>query len=586
MIIKFAVQGVVASAAAAALVAGGCASPLERSQEQALRESLLASQRAHLAAVADAAPIALQRPPSEVEAELSPERRAELDRLSGMTAYAGEALLLGPDLLGRVDAPVVQLSLREAVHMAMVHNLDAKVARLTPAIAETQLTQAQAEFDAFLFTNIDYEKLDTPRPGGLVPGLSGDQQSENFSVSTGIRQRLPGGASAVVQTGIRRQEQQPSVLGVNRYYTADVLASLRQPLLRNFGSDVNQAQILLARNLQAAERQRFEATLIDVAYEVEATYWNLVFARQRLLIQLRLLDRTIDDRNRLSQRAEFDVSPVRLTEASSFVELRRAEVIRARQQVRDLSDRLKRLINAPDLAISDETVILPVEAPADVPITFSLLDAIGTALRESPIVQEAVLAIRDASIRQRIADNARLPILDLVATVGVNGLDIEDPGEAYRRVGDLNYIDYILGVEFELPIGNRGPEALYAQRRLERRQTLLQFRQAAQNAVLEVKAALRQVLTSYELIGATRAARRAAADNLRALEEQEQAGVALTPEFLLDLKLNAQQRLADSEIQEAEALTTYMAAIAQLYRVMGTLLERDQIVVVAENSAG
>jgi outer membrane protein TolC len=97
-----------------------------------------------------------------------------------------------------------------------------------------------------------------------------------------------------------------------------------------------------------------------------------------------------------------------------------------------------------------------------------------------------------------------------------------------------------------------------------------------------VKSSLRDVLTSYELIGATRASRRAAADSLRAIEEQEAAGVALTPEFLLDLKLSTQQRLADAEIQEVQALTGYNTAISQLYQAMGTLLDRNQIEFIAE----
>jgi outer membrane protein len=95
--------------------------------------------------------------------------------------------------------------------------------------------------------------------------------------------------------------------------------------------------------------------------------------------------------------------------------------------------------------------------------------------------------------------------------------------------------------------------------------------------VLEVKVALRNVQTSYELIGATRAARRAAADSLRAIEVQEASGVALTPQFLINQKLSTQERLANAEVQEAQALTDYHNSIAVLYQSVGTLLERNNI---------
>ena len=95
--------------------------------------------------------------------------------------------------------------------------------------------------------------------------------------------------------------------------------------------------------------------------------------------------------------------------------------------------------------------------------------------------------------------------------------------------------------------------------------------------MLDVKVALRNMQTSYELIGATRAARRAAADNLRAIEVQEASGVALTPQFLINQKLSTQERLADAEVQEASALSDYHNAIAALYQSAGTLLERNHI---------
>ena len=59
--------------------------------------------------------------------------------------------------------------------------------------------------------------------------------------------------------------------------------------------------------------------------------------------------------------------------------------------------------------------------------------------------------------------------------------------------------------------------------------------------------------------------------------------MALTPEFLLDQKLNTQQRLADAEVQEVRALSDYATAIAQLYQVTGTLLDRNGIEIVSED---
>lgn len=566
----------IAAVAAVAWMLSGCASPLERDEEQRLRDALLESHRRQLASIAPGEAIEVTRPASDVESQLTDERRAELDRISGPRAYSElPPDLFGQDLEGSDRVQAVELSLQEAIEMAVRHNLDLKAARLGPAIAEQRVLAAESAFDSVFFTDVEWSKLDTPRPAGGVFG--GDEQSETLQATAGLRKGLYSGGTLSLETAIARLEDNPSQFNEPSYYDADVLVSLTQPLLRGFGSDVARADIFLAENARLAETQRLRQRLLELALETETAYWDLVLARQQVLIQWRLLQRTIDDRDRLLGRAEFDVSPVQITEANSFVELRRAEVIRARAAMREASDRLKRLMNSPDLPIASETLLLPVDEPVEAAIRFNLLESVTAALRNRPELQEALLNISDASIRQRVADNARLPLLDLSAAVGLNGIDTDEAGDAYGRLAEADYIDYLLAGQFEVPLGNRGPQAQYRAARLEREQAVLAYRALAEDRVLAVKNALRQVLTSYQLIGATRAARRAAADSLRAIEEQEAAGVALTPEFLLDLKLQTQERLANAEIQEIDALTNYNAAIAAYYEAVGTLLQRNGI---------
>lgn len=561
------------------LVVVGCVGPLDQygGADEKLRTAVIAEHRGHLMDLAEGPVIEVSQTPSDVEERLTPERMHELNEISGAQAYEGVAIEPSADLKGNTALEVVRLSLSEAIAMAVAGNLDLEVARMAPKIAAEQVTQASAAFDAVLFANADWQKLDTPQPAGVTPGLSNDVQQENFTLNTGVRQTLTTGGTAQLETSLARNERVPSFFNVDSYYDADVLLSLNQPLLRGFGSDVNTSQIVLARNAEASSREQLRQAMNNLVQQVEAAYWNLDLARRRVLIQQRLLDRTIAERDRLEERAGFDASPVRITEANSRVELRRADLIRVRALVRNASDQLKRLINSDDLPLAEETLVLPSDAPADAPITFNLLDSVTTALERRPELAQSLLNISDAEVRQRVADNNKLPQLDLTAALGLNGIDEDDWPDAYDDLSDGDYIDYILGLAFEQPLGNREAKALASQRQYERDQALLAYRRDAQDVVLEVKNALRDVLTNYELVGATRAARWAAADSLRAINVQEDAGAALTDDFLLDLKLNAQERLADAEFQEAQAITNYMTSIAELYRSMGTLLERYRI---------
>ncbi len=554
----------------------GCTAPYDFDGEDQLRESLIASHQRHLESVSPGPVIEIEREVSDVEKDLTEERRAELDEMGGAEAYKGEKVNIGPDLLGQEEMKIVELSLQNAIETAVKYNLDLQELRIAPAVAQTQTLQEEAAFDATFFTSFEWQNTDP----AAAPILATAIQSETLSLSTGIRKRLITGGSVAVQTNLDRTEtkESASLATDPLYWEGDIILSMQQPLLRGFGTDVNRFRILLAENTQRSESQTLRQNLIELNAAVERAYWDLVYAKSQLMIQTRLYERTIEDRNRLKQREDFDVNPVRLTEANSFVELRHADVIRARQNARVASDNLKLLMNSPELPISDETLLLPVDAPVDEPIAFSLHDAVATALRHRPELNVALLQIKDASIRQRVADSLRLPQLDITGQIAFNGLGRDDIGDIYRDIGDGEYIDYGIGLEFEMPIGNRQAEAQYKQFKLEREQAVLSYMKLSQQVVLEVKNALRDLLTSYELIGATRSARYAATDALRAIEEQEAAGMALTPEFLLDLKLSAQDRLANSENQESQALTDYNTAIADLYRVMGTLLDRNGIV--------
>ncbi|MFW6033337.1 MAG: TolC family protein, partial [Phycisphaeraceae bacterium] len=268
---------------------GGCTGPLDRSEEEALRDSLLAAQRNHLQSLRQGQAVELQRPPSEVEQALPPQRIEQLDAVSGPEAYEDAPLPLTRGLLGGDEVEIVRISLQEAIEQAVRHNLDYQFAQISPAIAETRLLQAEAVFDATVFASVNWTNLDTPQPSGAIAGLAGDRQSQDLEVVTGIRKPLTTGGQASIETSVRRQEEEPTFFGVSSYYDADVLASLRQPLLRNFGQGVNLARVQLAASARNQEVQRLRQTLLELAFQVEQTYWRLLLAQQRVLIRQRLL---------------------------------------------------------------------------------------------------------------------------------------------------------------------------------------------------------------------------------------------------------------------------------------------------------
>jgi outer membrane protein TolC len=219
--------------------------------------------------------------------------------------------------------------------------------------------------------------------------------------------------------------------------------------------------------------------------------------------------------------------------------------------------------------------LVPVDVPVEAPLTRDLRASIVTATERSPAVMRALLAIDDRSIGVTVADNRRLPQLDLEGRLAWFGLDGEF-GDSYSDIGSGDFVEYLIGARFSQAIGNRAAEAAFREARLARSRAVIAYRQSVQLAVLEVKNSLQDVRTNYELIRQNRAFRTAQAENLRALMVSERTLAALTPEFL-QLKFQQQEALARAQIQLVRSLVDYNIAIAALQRAMGTGLEANRI---------
>jgi outer membrane protein TolC len=232
-------------------------------------------------------------------------------------------------------------------------------------------------------------------------------------------------------------------------------------------------------------------------------------------------------------------------------------------------------MNDPEFPLEGEVMLEAVES-VDVELLASKLgDAIRTAASQRPEVRAAVLDIDDAKLRARVADNLILPNLDFLGTVQFQGLD-DSTGSTYESLGKDNFANYLLGLSFEIPFGNRAARADREKALLDKDRSIIACRRVLQDVVLDVKTALRSVHAAYELIVATRANRLAATENLRALMAEEASNRKLTPEFL-NLKFTRQERLARAQLEEVGAVADYHKALADYHRAVGTGLEVKRI---------
>ncbi len=563
-----------------AAVLPGCQAPFHRTDpdDKGLGPAVTTALEREIAQLpADAKVPLANEGPTTVESTLAA-RRDELDKLGPQWTTGFKGLNLGPTL---DDLPQreVQISLKTAIQRAVRNNIAVQTAKIDQGISDARLAQAEAVFDATLYANTGFDRATQPEVGVVLPGgsvLNNLRDSRDWVFTTGLQKPLVTGGRIELSTSMDYGSRSPDGLySPDPAWANSVSLGLSQPLMRGFGTDVNMAQIRLAQNQDRSQQQALRGSLLDTVSSVEAAYWRLALARQTLVSANWLVEVGVEVRDVLARRREFDATVAQYANAVATVEQRKAQVIQAQRLVQEANNALKALMNDPDFPVGGELNLVPVDLPTETAIAQDLRSAIVTAAEKSPTVIQALLRIDDASIGVLVADNGRLPQLDLDGKLSWFGLD-GSWGDSYEQVGSGDFVEYIVGATFSQAIGNRAAEAKYREARLLRSRSVLSYRASIQQAVLEVKNALQSVKTNFDLIRQNRAFRVAQAENLRALLVSEKTLAALTPEFL-QLKFQEQDALARAQTQLVASMVDYNIAISSLHRAMGTGLEMNQI---------
>jgi outer membrane protein TolC len=480
------------------------------------------------------------------------------------------------------EDPVIRMPLQEVMQRAVANNLDVRVAGYGPAIESTRVVEAEARYDPTFFVNSQYQSNDRDQ----AAQFTSTDEADVWTTQVGIRQNLPSGGQAELRNDFvrTRDRNDNSFFNPNPFYTSDLVLQVTQPILRDFGNEINRARILISRNNQRISLLDFRQQLEESAADIEQTYWQLVQAERDVRINERLLDETLRTAEVLWRRRGQDVTRVQLSQANASVEERRALLIGNKARVRDLSDRLKRLMNDPDLPVASATLILPGNPPVEEPVRFDLGDQINTALEHRLELGQQQLRVDSARIAADVAKNNLLPQLNIVGSVSVNGLD-DTANKAFSSELEFENIGWAIGFQFEIPIGNRAARATNQRARLQQQQAITQYANLIEQVALDVRTAMRDVDTRWDQIIATRQSTFAQQDALLAIQQREDAGEQLTPTFV-QLKLDQQERFARAASQEAEAVSNYNNALAVLERAKGTLLRYNNILMEEGPFAG
>ncbi|HXI13261.1 MAG TPA: TolC family protein [Thermoanaerobaculia bacterium] len=483
----------------------------------------------------------------------------------------------------------LKLSLDSAIGTAVQRNLGVELQRFDYRISGYTLRSAYGLFDPL--ATADLLKVSNNNPVTSPFFTSG---SDRTLLNFGVRQFLPTGGNYAVGFNSNRSESVGGGTFINPAYNSELSLEANQPLLRNFGVDVNRRQINIARNSLGISQEAFRTRLINTSVSVEDAYLDLIYARQVLDVAKQSLFLATDQERITRIRIDVGASaPLDILQPRVAVATREEELIAAQALVRDAEDRLRQLMNL-DPAEWDRP-ILPTDSVGARLGPIDLGQAVATALELRPELRQLKLGTDIREIEYTFARNQTLPQLDLNVSYGAAGLGGRsaeiDPvtGRPTGRINRTTYsnaLEQVFGNEFAswtvglnvgIPITNIGARSDKKRAELALERARADEETTKQIITVEVRKAVRDIETAANQITASRAARDAAEKNLDAERKRYENGMTTNFNVLL-----IQQQLSDSRVRELQALVFYDKAVSNYHRAIGDLLDEKNIAINEE----
>ena len=375
--------------------------------------------------------------------------------LSGFVSVADgratEVDLSQPDLQRKPSLQIadgeVQLSLEQAIKIALERNLSLVIERYRVQEADLVIKQNRGIYD--LFGTVDFQALEdtSPTSSNLQAGLDEDvQEFERQNWNFGLDQLTPTGGTVILDWINQRDESNSQFATLNPSYSIDLDLSFRQPLMRDLGKMATDRSIIIARTNKNISEENFEQQVTAVILAVEEAYWNLAenIAQLEVAIESEALAVQLHEQNKI--RVEVGtLAPLELVQSEAGVADREVEIIRARARVGDSADVLRQLLN---IERSEEFWAMPINPTSDPFSEFFEVDvdaAIETALAERPELRSGYLDLSNRELDVRYFRNQQRPRLDLALTYGLNGVG-----------GDVTERDFFTGEVFGTSQGDYG----------------------------------------------------------------------------------------------------------------------------------
>jgi outer membrane protein TolC len=363
--------------------------------------------------------------------------------------------------LPRIDQLIhdgkLELTLQDAVELALENSMDIAVSRYNIWFADTDIlaTEAGAQpfgisgaevrqsfanipfmnFDPTLTTQISYDDRKTPINNPFISGtgtgtaatpIAGTLSSHTATYTNSLTEGFSTGTTATVAWNNTRMSSFPTANFFNPDVSSSLIVSVQQQLLNGFGRFANRRNILIAKNNRKLADYVFETQAITTVTSTITAYWELVFARANVEV----FQQAVATSQRLygDNRKQLEIgtmAPLDVTRAEAQLALDQQNLIVA--QTTKLQDEqiLKNAISKDPLApnfINVELIPTDKATPPEATEAASFEESIKEAFQKRPELLQQELNIANGQIDVRATGIALRPTATLIAQYTSSGL--------------------------------------------------------------------------------------------------------------------------------------------------------------------
>jgi len=494
--------------------------------------------------------------------------------------------------------PAVQLTLDDAVKLALDRNLDIAVQRLNPATFDYAMASLAANYKPSLTSQLSHVENTNPSNqtlSGAQVGTGIEQDTSNYNAGIAQNFRWGGGALAV-QFNNNRQATTSSTALINPAINTNWSAQLTQPLMRNFRTDNTRQQLAISQLNQDISEIQLQASIINIVSNVRNAYWDLVYATQAVGVAQRSVDLAEQLVRDNQTRVEIGtMAPIDVVQAQSQAATQRQNLAVAQGTKRTNELALKRLIVSGTEDPNWNADVTPSEQPEFAPTPIDIPAAVKRALGTRTDLQQARKNLQVNETTLKYLNNQTLPQVDLQARYGLIGQGGNQstgctgsgisrsctgtiPGGLSDAFGTLfhnNYPSWTMALNVSYPLGTSTADATVARARVQENQVQAQLKQIELQIATDVTNAATSVQSAVERVQAAQAARELAQRTLEA--EQSKFEVGMSTNYFV---VQAQRDLLTAAINELQAVLSYRKSLVELERLQQTSLTTANITIL------